>query len=217
MTTEREDWGGPVENKSLMPIDEAPVTMKTLETMAAQGLLPERYMNQPQQAAIAILHGKEIGLHPLTAINDLYLVGGSVGMLARTMSALIHQAGHVLTVKYTETKVTLECKRWHPQSKQLIDVGIVEFGKKDADKAGLSGKPVYKKYPQSAWANRAISKAARLLYADVFTGIGYVPEEIELSDGMDPDELVPLEAAEVAEAMEGEIVDSGTEEEGDDE
>ena len=41
----------------------------------------------------------------------------------------------------------------------------------------------------------------------MFTGLGYVPEEIEVTEGDTPEELVPLEAAEVAEILEGEVVD----------
>jgi hypothetical protein len=179
------------------------ITMPRLIALAtaAQPTIPERYVGKPRDMVTAIWLGREMGLQPMTSIMELYLVNGSVGMSGKSMSALIHSKGHILRVELGEEEVIVHCSRWHEPSKQLIEVGTVSFTKEDAKRAGLWNQDTYQSYPQQMLAWRAISRAARIYYADVLMGVSYVPEEVGYDLDIDEVEALPEGI------VEGELVD----------
>jgi len=107
-------------------------------------------------------------------------------MSGKLMSALIHRAGHKIKVRFTTNKVIVTCFRRDPVTLELDEVGEVDFGAADAKAAGLDEKGTYKAYPRLMWAWRAITFAGRLFYADVLSGIAYVPEELNIEDKPEP-------------------------------
>jgi hypothetical protein len=186
---------------------EAPITFKTLAVLSHGPAVPDRYFDKPNDMYAAILYGRELGIGPMEAIGQLYLVDGSVSMTAKLMSALIHEAGHVLKIKATLTKADVTCLRWHAPSRQMIEVGVSSFSMEDAKRAGLKDKPTYKQYPRTMLTNRAISQAARMFYADVISGVGYVAEELGVPLTEDPDyeaEFVIEEGDDSADVQTGE-------------
>ena len=182
------------------PVAELAITMPRLIALAnaAQPTIPERYVGKPRDMVTAIWMGREIGLAPMESIMSIYLVNGAAALSGKVMSALIHRAGHIIKVTSKVDGAEVVCFRWHRPSGELVEVGTVTFTEEDAKRAGLTpaSKPTYGMYPQMMLTWRAISFAARLYYADVISGLGYVPEEIGV-DVQDyetlPDEVVDAE------------------------
>lgn len=57
------------------------------------GLAP-RGLKTPQQVAIVILTGRELGWGPMQSLSDLYVVSGKVGMMTGAMAERLLDAGH---------------------------------------------------------------------------------------------------------------------------
>lgn len=177
------------QEKSNEPVIDLAITMPRLIALATAKTptIPDRYIGKPRDMVSAIWVGRELGLQPMEAINSLYLVNGQVSMSGKVMSALIHRAGHMIKVKLSTTEAEVECHRWFPQTQTMEHVGTVTFTEEDAKRAHLSKKDTYRMYPQVMLAWRAITLAARVYYADVISGVSYVPEEVGLE--VDPEEL----------------------------
>ena len=182
------------------PVAELAITMPRLIALATadQPTIPQRYVGKPRDMVTAIWMGREIGLAPMESIMSIYLVNGAAALSGKVMSALIHRAGHIIKVTSEVDGAEVVCCRWHAPSGELVEVGTVTFTAEDAKRAGLTpkSKPTYGQYPQMMLTWRAVSFAARLYYADVISGLGYVPEEIGV-DVQDyetlPDEVVDAE------------------------
>lgn len=202
-------------------VRDQPYDLKLLGMMAKWPTLPTRYRDKPQDIHAAILVGRELGIEPMEAINSLYMVNGQVSMSGKLMSALVHRAGHQLRAKLdSKGKATVTAYRRDPYTHELVEVGSVSFGPDEAKQAKLDSKETYKAYPTVMHTWRAISQACRIYFADVLSGIGYVPEEVNNDEP--PIEAIPLDeipvdtdeadladenhVAEVAEALDADVV-----------
>jgi len=177
------------DDKLNVPLSEVEPTYKTLELLLKTPTVPMRYKlseTGQQDMFAATLHGKELGIGPMTSINELYLVNGTMSMSAKLMAALIHRAGHIIKLKITATGTKGVAFRWHQPSGELIEVGEYEFTKADAKAAGLDKKDTYREYPKLMQSARCITGLARMFYADVIHGFGYVPEEVGAADVVEP-------------------------------
>jgi len=189
----------------LVPIDEAKVTYRTLVTLSTLPSTPEAYQGKPQEMLAACLQGRELGLGPLTSINNIDVIDGTISMRAKLMSALIHGQGHIIkTTAQTREVCELECYRYHSQTNQLIKVGTVTYDTDDAEAAGDAKKPTYRKHAKAMLTNRAMTLAARTFYGDCLAGIGYTSWELGHDDEPDPipvelelDEKHDIEAVEI--------------------
>lgn len=171
-------------------IRDMPITIQTLDLLSKGPTVPQRYQNKPYDMMAAVLIGRELGVQPMEAINSLYLVNGQVSMTGKLMSSLVHRAGHQLRVDIKKDKSTVTCLRRDPFTHELDEVGTITFTKEDAARAGLEEKDTYKAYPTIMWTWRAISQACRIYFADVLSGIVYVPEEVNIEA---PIEVIPLD------------------------
>ena len=173
------------------PIGNMPITMNTLNSIANLPAIPDHYKGKPKEMLAAALMGREIGIGPMTSINNIDLIDGNVSMRAKLMSALIHRAGHVIVVEEQTPEVArLKCLRYHRPTGTLIDAGIIEYTKEDAETAGAMKRGTYKQHPKAMLTNRALTLAARTIYADVLAGFAYTAEEVEMSDEVEP---IPME------------------------
>lgn len=129
------------------------------------------------EACVKILAGREVGLRPIQAMNEVYIVDGKTSFTAKVIAGLLVKSGrYSYTIdKLDETECTLTFY-------DIIDNKRVEKGKstftfKDAAKAGIVNKDVWKNYPRNMLFSRAMSNGQRWYAPDIFTG--YTPEEIE--------------------------------------
>lgn len=179
------------ESPSELAVSDAPVTFKTMVMLAGLPSTPEAYQNNPAGMWAASLQGRELGIGPMTSINNIDVIDGTISMRAKLMSALIHRGGHIIKVTEQSTeRAAFTCFRYHRQTNTLIEVGDLEYTLADAELAGDVKKPTYKKHPKAMLTNRLLTLAGRTFYGDCLAGIGYTADEIGLSDEVDP---IPIE------------------------
>lgn len=157
-------------------ISDAPITITTLERLLGTPTIPDRYRSVGDMLA-TILVGREMRLPAMTSLNELYLVGGSVGMMAKAMLALILRAGHRVNVSVSAMEATAECWRRDPESGELYSAGVFTFSIVDAEQAGLLGKDNWINYPKDMMMSKAVARAARYAFPDVIIG-GYTPDDV---------------------------------------
>jgi hypothetical protein len=143
--------------------------------LAESDLLPKVLKNKPADVAIILLTGIEFGLQPMAAIRGINVIEGKASMSADLLSGVVQQKVHVCeyfrVVVCTDTIATFETKRkGHPEAVKL------SYTIEQAQRARLTDKDNWKKYPADMLAARCISRLAKRVYPDITQGC-YVPDE----------------------------------------
>lgn len=128
-----------------------------------------------EDAAITVmLQGVELGLQPMAAINNIYIVNGRPSLKAQLMAAIIVKAGHppVKTIKSDSKECVVRFQR---AGVEPVDVS---FTIEQATKAKLAGKDVWQSYPEDMLWNRAVARGARRVFPELFAGL-YTVEEMQ--------------------------------------
>ena len=173
---------------SLALTDFVPMTLKT----KSGGAMKETEQIA-QNVAACVLAGKALGLDPMNSIQNIFIVHGRPAMYARTMAALVLNAGHKLErVVATEQRVVYRGRRAGETEWQEFEWTIQR-----ATKAGYTTNKKYQTDPIAMLTAKCQSEAARVIAPDVLTGIAAVSvEEVELEDmGESPARAVETPAA----------------------
>lgn len=148
---------------------------------------PAHFRGKPDEGAIAIMYGAELGFTPTQAIQNIFVIGGRPGMYARQMAALVMSRGHrIWTVEKTDTAVTVAGVRRGSGNTEEVETWTIER----ARKAGYTSNKKYDTDPQSMLYARAVGDVCRRIAPDVLAGLAYTVEELEAIPG----ELVPAPA-----------------------
>jgi hypothetical protein len=142
--------------------------------LAASGLLPAQYRQQPANLLYAVEFADSLGLHPMVAITGVHVIEGRPSASSALISALVRRAGHKLRVKGDASRAVAQIVRADDPSFTFE----VAFALDDAERAGLLKKAVWKNYPASMLKARAISAVARDACEEALFGIHYTPEEL---------------------------------------
>jgi hypothetical protein len=159
------------------------------------GMAP-RGIDTAEKATIIIMHGLEVGLAPMAALQSISLINGKPGLYGDGMLAVVRASG--LLEKFSErltdgvafplAAICTVKRRGEPALTRT-------FSKADAEKAGLwgrlnrDGSPTpWVSYPNRMLQMRARAFALRDGFADVTKGLG-MREELE--DIPDDADLVP--------------------------
>lgn len=142
--------------------------------------VPKGLRGSVEATAAAILTGREIGLTPMNALANIFVVQGKPAMYARTMVALVLSHGHeVERTAATEKVVTVRARRKGSQQWQEFTWTIDR-----AQKAGYTSNALYSKDPIAMLTAKAQTEACRTLFPDVLSGMAATSvEEINL-DGV---------------------------------
>lgn len=138
------------------------------------------------QAVVKILAGRELGLAPLESMTNIYIVNGKIALQAKIIGSLIKKSDkydyNVDKLNNEECVITFYDMRATANQVDGAVVKKTELGKstfsiKDAARAGIVNKDVWKNYPRNMLFARALSNGARWYTSDVFCG--YTAEEVE--------------------------------------
>jgi len=156
-------------------------TIKYFQTLAIQAFKSQFFpdLKNPEQAVVKILRGRELGLPPMTSLEQIFVISGRTAMSAHIMGALIKRSG-----KYDYKVVEWDdkhCKIEFYQRGQLI--GVSEFTMDDARRAGLLNRESWTKYPKNMLLARALAQGARAFCPDIFGGAVYEIRELEEEKG----------------------------------
>jgi len=173
------------------------------------GLAPKGADTQ-EKASVIILHGLEVGLAPMTALQSIAVINGKPSLYGDGALAVVRASG--LLEKFSERLVaepmSASCTVKRRGEPSLARSSSID----DAEKAGLLNKDGPRKtYPNRMLAMRARAFALRDGFADVLKGLGIREEMEDVVPDLDlvppppppPPELTqtPLEAA-IAKARE---------------
>ncbi len=168
---------------SLVPLDQAPFTWKTLTAIAGTEFVPKGLRGRPEAMLAAVLTGRELGIGPMASLRGIDMIDGSPSLSGELQVALIRSAGHrIRPVKVSHDAVTVRGER-------VADGHVVEtlehtFTVEMAKQAGLLNKGNWKSYPEIMLTWRAVTFVARVLFADIVGGVKvtYSPDELGSDD-----------------------------------
>lgn len=146
-----------------------------------------RPLNQAEIFSI-VEYGRELGIEPVIALQNIVPVKGRLCTSASIMLAMAVQAGvryQVLREEVDVCSIKFEREGQEPY--------ISTFDKREAEQAGLLRKDNWNNYPKDMYRARAIARGCRFVVPDKLAGL-YLEEEIpeETIKGKHPDQSVPL-------------------------
>jgi hypothetical protein len=158
----------------------------------------------------AVLLGLSLGVDPLTALQNIYVVHGRPGMYAKFKVALALAAGHrVWDEEYSPDRATV-CG----QRKGSEDVVRITVTMDDAKRAGWTSNAAYSKTPADMLWARAAGRVVDRVAADTLHGIQSVedidPEPAPAGARATARVLPRSPAAEPGEDDEARPIDKGT-------
>ena len=149
--------------------------MEYAEQLATSGLIPTTFQKHPENVLVAIEWGRELGLSPIAAMKEIYVVHGQPSLSAKSMLGLARKAGHRVRIKGEDQQATCEIVR----ADDPEYTHSVTYTLDDAKRAGLLGNTGWKNHPSTMLRWRAASECIRMACPEVLGGISYTPEEIQ--------------------------------------
>ena len=157
--------------------------------VVVSGLAPKG-IETAEKATIIIMHGLEVGLPPMVALQSIALINGKPSLYGDGALGVVRASG--LLEKFNERLVASDpdIVTAHCTVKRRGEPALTRsFSMADALRAGLWGKPgPWQSYPNRMLAMRARAFAMRDGFADVLRGLGIREEQEDIE--MVPD-LVP--------------------------
>lgn len=160
---------------SLVPtnLDQA---MQLAKLIADSDLAPKDYRGKPGNVLIAVQMGQEVGLPPMSAIQNIAVINGKPGLYGDVGKAILLAAGFIIeeddveVIKKTGMGRCRITRPGHPPVERT-------FSRESAKSAGLFGKQgPWSQYPERMMAWRAFWFAARDAAADVLKGLSGAEE-----------------------------------------
>jgi hypothetical protein len=123
-------------------------------------------------ATAAVLQGITLGLDPMTALQQIYVVHGRPGMYAKIKVALVQSKGHeVWTEDLSDSRAVVAGRRKGTEAIERITVTMEQ-----ARKGGWTRNEAYSKTPQDMLWARAASRVCDRIASDALMGIASVEE-----------------------------------------
>lgn len=174
----------PEETGSNLPVavpaisSELATRMEEARSMAAAGMLPRQYQQQPANIFLAQQYAIDLGLPITTVFTGIHVIEGKPSASSALIGALIQRAGHrIRFVEGTDSDgPTVTCviiRRDDPEWEHKASWNMAK-----AKQAGLLGKNVWKQYPEAMLEARALTACARKACTDALFGVHYTPEEL---------------------------------------
>ncbi|MGW6698815.1 hypothetical protein [Nocardia sp. NPDC055049] len=170
------------------------------EKICRTTIVPKIYQGKPQDAAVAILHGAELGLNPLAALQNVFPVHGMPSIYAKTMVALLKSKGYKFkTVEAGPEKVTFtgwwpgedpEKSTWTIERATkagfvpTIDEKTGEFARNKWDK--LIGNEKYLLQPEEMLWAKAAATVCKRLAPHILLGLAVAEDQEDRADEPEP-------------------------------
>lgn len=141
--------------------------------------VPDHLRGKAEETAVAILYGATVGFDPITAVQQIFAIGGKPALYARAMVAIVMKAGHqIWTEEERPGFVTVAGQRAGSEH-----ITRVTWTSELATQAGYDKNPKYRTDPRSMLYARASGDVARRIAPDALLGMAYNVEEMQLVDG----------------------------------
>lgn len=146
--------------------------VRLAEHIADTDMVPKGLRGNPAAITAVILHGRELGIGPMTALSLTSVVEGKPTLSAEGQRSLVLAAGH--DIEFTELSDAVVTVRGRRTGEQVWTV--VTWTLDRARHAGLAGKANWRTYPRAMLAARASAELCRLKFGDVLHGLGATEE-----------------------------------------
>ena len=101
--------------------------------LCASSFAPAHLRGNTTDAGVAIMKGASLGLDPIAAMESIYVISGKPALYARTMLAVVQQAGHDVWVDdQSDTSVTVSGRRRGSQHVQSATAEVCRMIAADA-------------------------------------------------------------------------------------
>lgn len=148
------------------------------KAIAGTSFVPTHFRGKPDECAVAILYGATVGLDPVTAVQQIFVIGGKPALYARAMVAIVLAQGHeIWTEEETPGRVVVCGRR-----KGSENVERVEWTTDMAKTAGYTTNKKYQTDSRAMLYARASGDVARRVAPDALMGLTYNVEELELGE-----------------------------------
>lgn len=140
-------------------------------------LVPKDYKSRPENAFIAIQMGRNVGLKPMQALQNIAVINGRGCVYGDGALAVVRNSGkleYIEEIAPTDKEPFATCKIKRKDEPEVVRT----FSWQEAVKAGLSNKQVWRTYPKRMMLMRARGFALRDAFADYLQGIA-IREEVE--------------------------------------
>lgn len=132
------------------------------------------------QAIVKVMAGRGLGIGPIAAMSNLFVMQGRLSMSYALIAALVKRSGiydyRVKEIDRTHCTLTFRQKvdgEWE-------EVGESTFTIEDAQLAGLQQRSAaWKQYPRNLLFARALTNGVRWYCPDIFMGNVYNEDELE--------------------------------------
>lgn len=163
------------------------------QAIAAAGWAPKSYLVDPQnpgkgydvnKIAVGILHGLEVGLTPMAALQSIAVINGTPNLWGDGALAVVRASGLLKGIEEWEEQtaegLTAHCRVLRASEANHI---TCTFSEADAKKAGLAGKSgPWTNYPKRMRKMRARLFCLRDAFADVLRGMRMAEETLDGGD-----------------------------------
>jgi hypothetical protein len=151
--------------------------------------VPKALKGRPEAVLACMLKGSELGIPLMQSLSAIHVIEGRPTMSSELMRAVVQSRGHTIVVEEsTSTRCIIKGRRNGETEWQRFT-----FTRDDAERGGLLGKDVWKRWPQSMLLARASGLLCRAVFADCLAGISYTLEELnDGSDTIQPDVAVVI-------------------------
>lgn len=162
--------------------------LKWAEHVLESGLLPDS-ITLPEQVVTIVQHGKELGLSPHIALNNLHIIAGRPVISSAMLGALLKRRNIEWIIEEDFETVTYENGDVHKRTtyeffwKSIITdtVRSTKFSITWAqmELAGYTTKDNWLKYPKEMMRARCVTYATRSLFPEILMGIY---SDLEIND-----------------------------------
>lgn len=136
--------------------------------------VPKHFQGKADDAAAAILYGASIDMDPITALQNVFVIGGKPALYARSMVAVVLSKGHqIWTEEEAEGSVTVAGQR---KGSDIVE--RVTWTSEMAKRAGYDSNAKYRTDPRSMLYARASGDVARRIAPDALLGMAHNVEEL---------------------------------------
>ena len=135
---------------------------------AQTDMVPKAYKGKPEDAAVAIQWGMEIGLQPLQSLQNIAVINGTPTLWGDALVALVKQSGQCeyINTIWDEGSLTATVKTQRKKEPEETRT----YSMADAQQAGLADRQTYRQHGKRMIQTRARSFLLRDVYADVLKG-----------------------------------------------
>jgi hypothetical protein len=148
--------------------------LRFAKALADGNLLPRSYQKNPANILWAMEYARTLNITPIAAMAGVHVIDGKPSASSALISALVRRAGHKLRVTFKDGTATATIVRADDPDFTFISEWTIDRAKI----AGLTGKQVWKNYPDAMLKARAITEAARDACQEALFGLLYTPEEL---------------------------------------